>query len=161
MQLSVCILIIDCLSKTFLYQPGHPWLPIVVISLNGVASAGVSLMALAMLGDIADFDEWQTGLRQEGLFSALLSWFEKAGNSLGSFLTGFLLIFIGFNAKLGPQSAHTLALMKISYIVTPIIGALIALLFIHRYELSESRVYEIKEELALRRGALSALPSLD
>ena len=153
LQLAACILIIDCACKFFLYQPGHPWLPLAVIAMNGIASAGVSLMSIAMLGDIADDDEYHTGLRREGLFVALLSWFEKAGNSLGSFLTGFVLLWIGFDAKLGAQSAQTLQLMKFSYIVAPAIGALLTLLLIHRYRLSQEHIHAIKDELARRRAA--------
>jgi GPH family glycoside/pentoside/hexuronide:cation symporter len=153
LQLAVALLLVDCISKIFLYIPGHPWLPIGVISMNGMTNAGVSLMCISMLGDITDEDELQTGFRREGVFVALLSWFDKAGNSLGSFFTGFVLIFIGFEAKLGAQSLHTLHLMKLSYIIFPAAGALVTLIFIHHYRLTQDRVYEIKDELTRRRAA--------
>src|SRR3954462_1501562 len=115
----------------------------------------MGLMAGAMLGDIADYDEWQTGFRREGLFSAVLSWFDKAGMSFGALLGGFVLNAIGFSAKLGAQSPHTLELMKFSYFLTPFLGALIALLLVRRYELDESRAYAIKADLTARRAAVS------
>jgi GPH family glycoside/pentoside/hexuronide:cation symporter len=153
MQLACYVLLVDCAAKYWLYQPGHGWLPTAVIIMNGVANSGVSLMCIAMLGDIADQDEYQTGLRREGLFVALLAWFEKAGNSLGSFLTGFILVWIGFSAKLGGQTEHTLWLMKWSYIIFPAAGALMALYFVGRYRLTQDQVYSIKDELARRRAA--------
>ena len=153
MQLACCVLLVDCAAKYWLYQPGHGWLPLVVIIMNGVANSGVSLMCIAMLGDIADQDEYQTGLRREGLFVALLAWFEKAGNSLGSFLTGFILVWIGFNAKLGGQTERTLGLMKWSYMIFPAIGALLTLYFAGRYRLTQDQIYSIKDELARRRAA--------
>jgi GPH family glycoside/pentoside/hexuronide:cation symporter len=156
LQCAALVLIVDCLAKIVLFQPGHPWMPLPIIMMNGIANAGVSLMCIAMLGDISDYDEWQSGLRREGLFNSLLSWFEKAGNSLGSFLTGFLLVAIGFNAKLGAQAPNTLMLMKASYIVFPTLGAIFTLFFASRYSLSQERVYEIKEELARRRSANAA-----
>jgi GPH family glycoside/pentoside/hexuronide:cation symporter len=155
-QVAISVMLLDCLCKTFLYIPGHPWLPLAIITMNGVSNAGVALMAIAMLGDIADYDEFQTGLRREGLFVALLSWFEKAGNSLGSFLTGFILVWIGFNAKRGAQTPQTLHLMKLSYVLLPATGALISLLFARRYKLTQDQLYEIKDELARRRAALAA-----
>ena len=157
-QVAVAVLIVDCFSKFFLYQPGHPWLPLGVIIMNGISTAGVALMSIAMLGDIADFDEYKTGLRREGLFVALLSWFEKAGNSLGSFLTGFILVWIGFDAKLGAQSWHTLQWMKLSYILFPALAAMLTLVFIQRYQLTQDQLYEIKGELARRRAALADAP---
>src|SRR5262249_9052502 len=79
--LAVCAMIAGAAFKYFLYRPGYAWLPIGVIVVNAITTAGVLLMSIAMLGDIADHDEYTTGLRREGLFAALLSWFEKAGNS--------------------------------------------------------------------------------
>ncbi|WP_175414812.1 MFS transporter [Nibricoccus aquaticus] len=156
LQVAAGVLIAGCLSKIIVYQPGNPWLQFIVLGTNGAAIAGLSLMTNAMLGDVADQDEWRTGLRREALFSSLLSWFEKAGNSLGSLIAGFILVWIGFNAKLGAQSAQTLLFMKYSYVLAPLIGALLALYFIRRYELTETGAYQIKEELARRRAAAAA-----
>ena len=153
LQAAACVLMMGCVSKLFVYQPGHPWLQLIVIIANGTSNAGMSIAALAMLGDVADYDEWRTGLRREAFFTSLLNWFEKAGNSLGSLIAGFVLVWIGFDAKLGAQSAHTLALMKFLYFLAPFTGALLALLLIQRYDLNEQRVYEIKDELARRRAA--------
>jgi glycoside/pentoside/hexuronide:cation symporter, GPH family len=151
-QIAAGILICGCISKLFVYQPGHPWLQFIVLISNGSASAGLFLVPTAMLGDIADMDEFRTGRRREALFTSLLSWFEKAGNSLGSLLAGFVLVWVGFNAKLGAQSEHTLQLMKFCYIAAPTLGALLSLYFIHKYELTEESAYEIKSALAKRRA---------
>ena len=159
LQTAAGLLVFGCCTKLFLYHPGHPWLQLVFLSINGVANAGFTLMTTAMLADIADFNEWQTGLRREAIFSSLLSWFEKAGNSLGALLTGFLLVWIGFNAKLGSQSASTLALMKYSYVVAPTAGALLVIYVIRRYNLSEDRAYEIKADLTRRRAATATSES--
>lgn len=155
-QIAAGLLMAGCLSKLFLYQPGHPWLQLIVIGTNGLSSAGMALMAGAMLGDIADLDEWETGNRREGLFASVLSWFDKAGMSFGALLGGFVLVWIGFDAKLGAQSAHTLALMKFSYFLAPFVGALIALWIIRRYDLDESKAFELKAALAVRRTQASA-----
>jgi Na+/melibiose symporter-like transporter len=47
--------------------------------------------------------------------------------------------------------------MKLAYVVGPATGALLTFFFIHRYELSQDQVYEIKEELARRRAAKNGL----
>lgn len=155
-QIAAGVLICGCISKLFVYHPGQPWLQFIVLSCNGMASAGLTLMPAAMLGDVADADEFATGLRREALFTSLLSWFEKAGNSLGSLLAGFVLVWIGFNAKQGAQTPETLMLMKLSYVIAPTAGALLSLYLIRRYTLSEEQAYEIKQALAQRRSASSA-----
>jgi GPH family glycoside/pentoside/hexuronide:cation symporter len=120
---------------------------------NGAAQAGFGLLTNAMLGDVADLDEWHTGLRREALFSSLLSWFEKAGKSLGSLVAGFVLVWIGFDAKFGAQGPATLAAMQWAYAITPAAGALLALWLIRRYDLTEARAYEVKDALTRRRAA--------
>lgn len=157
-QVAAGVLMAGCASKLFLYQPGQPWLQLIVIGANGLSSSGMTLMAAAMLGDIADYDEWQTGLRREGLFASVLSWFDKAGMSFGALLGGFVLVWIGFDAKRGAQSLHTLALMKYSYFLVPFLGALVALWIIRRYDLTEGRAVEIKDELTRRRAGVPASP---
>ncbi|MFT3783311.1 MAG: MFS transporter [Nibricoccus sp.] len=151
-QIAAGILMCGCAAKLIVYHPGHPWLQFIVLATNGAASAGLSLMPSAMLGDIADQDELRTGLRREALFASLLSWFEKAGNSLGSLLAGFVLVWIGFNAKLGAQSEHTLSLMKGSYFLAPTIGAVFSLYLIKHYDLTETEAYATKAELQRRRS---------
>jgi GPH family glycoside/pentoside/hexuronide:cation symporter len=157
LQIAAGVLVAGCISKIFLYQPGWTWTPLVAVACNGISNAGVSLMCIAMLGDIADYDEWQSGLRREGLFSSLLSWFDKAGNSLGFLLSGFILTWIGFDARLGAQSDHTLRLMKLIYVAAPATGAVITILLARRYDLNQNLVYDIKAEIARRRAAKGAL----
>lgn len=151
-QIAAGILMAGCVAKLFVYQPDAPWLQFVVLIANGTSTSGMLLMTTSMLGDITDYDEWRTGQRREALFLAVSNWFDKAGNSLGSLITGFLLVGIGFDAKLGAQSSHTLELMKFCYFLAPFIGALLALVFIQRYHLDEEHVYQIKADLAKRRA---------
>jgi len=152
-QLAAGLLVLGCICKLFLYIPGLPWLQIIVLAFNGVANAGFTLIPTAMVADLADEDELATGLRREAVFGALLAWFEKAGNSTGGLLSGLLLVWIGFNAMTngGVQSPRTLELMKFSYFAAPAVGALLALLLLRRYTLTENRAYEVKAALTRRR----------
>jgi Na+/melibiose symporter-like transporter len=49
--------------------------------------------------------------------------------------------------------------MKFGYVIAPATGALITILLVRRYELTQDQVYEIKEELARRRAEKGALPA--
>ncbi len=158
LQAAAALLIVGCVSKLFLYIPGQPWLQIIVISFNGIANAGFGLIPAAMIADLADEDELSTGLRREAVFGALLSWFEKAGNSLGGLISGLMLVWIGFNAKAegGVQTDTTLQLMKFTYFAFPAVGAGLALYLLRRYTLDEERAYVVKAELARRRAETPA-----
>lgn len=153
-QISAGILMAGCVAKLFVYQPDQPWLQFVVLISNGTSTAGMLLMTSSMLGDISDYDEWRTGQRREALFVAVSNWFDKAANSVGSLITGFLLVWIGFDAKFGAQPGRTLELMKLCYFLAPFLGAMLALILIQRYRLDEQQVYQIKADLAARRPAV-------
>jgi len=165
LQAATIVLMIGCVLKLFIYHPGMPWLQLIVLLTNGAAGSGIGLMALAMLADIADYEEWRTGLRNEAFLASIMSWFDKIGGSLATLLGGFVLVWIGFDAKLGAQSEHTLRLMKFSYFAMPFTGALLTFWLMQRYELDEDRVYEIKAELARRHEAAQtssgAMPSAE
>lgn len=153
LQVAAGTLIVGCAGKLVLYQPELPWLQLIVLATNGAAGAGLALMVSAMIGDVADRDELLHGTRREALFTALMNWFDKAGTSFGLWLAGFVLLWIGFDAKAGAQSRETLELMKYCYAAAPATGAIIALLLIRRYDLTEGRVHEIRAELERRHAA--------
>lgn len=155
LQLASVVLMLGCCAKLVVYRPDLPWLQVIVLITNGSSLAGMTLMCVAMLGDAADADEFANGVRREASFGALMSWAEKAGNSLGSLFGGYVLLLIGFDARAGAQTPETLLLMKLCYFAAPLVGALTALILIHRYPLDEARMKEIRCELE-RRAAMPA-----
>ncbi len=152
-QLSAGILILGCLSKLIVYHPGQPWPQLIVLAANGISGAGMTLMTTAMLGDIADYNEYLTGQRNEAFLAAVFAWFDKVGNSTGALLGGFALLWIGFDATLGGQSSSTLQWMKYSYCFMPLTGALIALCVMQTYGLDETRVAQIRNALDERHAS--------
>lgn len=150
-QIAACVLMAGCLAKLVIYHPGHPWLQLIVLSANGAANAGIGLMGASMIADIADYNEWHTGRRNEAFLAAIMNWCDKAGASIGSLLCGFILVWIGFEAQRGAQTWQTLELMKFSYFLLPFTGAVIALVIMQRYDLDETAVHRIREDLIRRR----------
>ncbi len=154
LQVAALVLMIGSAAKMVLFQPGQPWLIILVWGMNGAGVVGINVMALSMLADSADFEEARSGARREGLYSSSLSFCGWLGYSIGALLSGFILVGIGFDAKLGGgQSAAALLWMRILYSVLPFAGALAAAIVIGKYPLTEQRMRAIKQELDVRRAA--------
>ena len=153
LQIAAGVLIAGAIAKLIVYQPGWRWLQIIVPATNGVALAGISLLTTAMLADIVSADELATGRQREGLYCSVLSWLDKVGSSTGGLVSGFLLVWIGFNAKLtgGHQSAETLLWMKWLYASLPLCGAIVTIVFAHYYTLNEGRSFQIKQALEARK----------
>lgn len=104
----------------------------------------------SMYADIADYSEWQTGRRATGLIFSSSSMSQKLGWTLGGALTGWMLALYGFKANtLQTQEAQTGIRMMLSFI--PAAGALLSVVFIAFYKLSDSFMMKISQELSERR----------
>lgn len=107
----------------------------------------------ALVPEVVTYGEYTTGRRIAAIVNAITCLFLKAGMALGGVIPGFVLAWVGFNAQLPKQSA--LAEQGILWLVT-IIPALLLLLgmyVISQYELSDERMDEINNTIALKKAA--------
>ncbi|HZP59758.1 MAG TPA: MFS transporter, partial [Opitutaceae bacterium] len=124
---------------------------------NGAAFAGVSLLSASMVADVAEFEAWRTGRRREALYSSLLSWMDKICAAVGTLLCGIAFSLIDFNAAQGSaQPASTLRQMQLLYAAFPLAGAVVAILLLRRYPLSERAMAAVKRASDKRRPGLLA-----
>lgn len=139
--------------KWFLYRPDLPWLQVIIAIFLGPGVAAFEMVVRSMLADVVDHDELQHGERREGVLSAGYGWAEKVGLSLATTVSGFVLVWIGFDQALGcGQNETTLLYMRVLYAVLPALGLAFAGCLIFRYPLDEARMSEIREKLEARRG---------
>lgn len=142
------------LIKWFCYQPSMPYLNLIPGPFIGIGFSALWVLMSSMLADVCDEDELITGERREGTFSAVFWWIVKLGLSASLALSGVLLNVTGFNEKLGGgQSGHTFLWMRICDIVFPVVFIAISIYFVHKFPLTEERVYQIKARLAAKRCA--------
>lgn len=144
----------------WLLDPAHPWLVLCNSVLAAFDGAAVFMLCHAMLSDICDVDELESGQRREGLFGALYGWVYKTGNALSLMLAGYLLVMIGFKAgttgKTVEQTPETLQLLKAVYCFFPILTFGIGAWIMSRYTVSRSVAHEIRKQLDERRASQSA-----
>ncbi|HEY8876490.1 MAG TPA: MFS transporter, partial [Roseateles sp.] len=77
----------------------------------------------------------------------------KVGIALGTGASGWILQFTGFDAKLETaQSPHAIFMIRILLSTIPVIGLVIALVSLLRFELTEARMAEIRGRLEAARG---------
>lgn len=148
--------ILRSLILWFLLDPAHPWLLLVNSLLAGFDGAAIFMLCHAMISDICDLDELQSGQRREGLFGALYGWVYKTGNALSLFGVGSMLVAIGFkSASAGAamvQSAQTLLLLKICYCLIPVTAFAAGLLIMRKYEISRAMAEGVRAQLDARKA---------
>ncbi len=141
----------------FLLDPAHPWGVLINGAMMGVDNAAIFMLCHAMIADICDVDERDSGHRREGLYGSLYSWSFKVGIALASAVSGSILVWIGFDRALGGgQSAQTLLLMKVCYCVVPAVFSVIALGIFMGYPISRCAAQEVRAVLDARKLAETA-----
>lgn len=132
----------------------------VVLIANATFGAGVAtiigIIGASMIADTLDEQELDTGRRQEGVFSAALSFSAKATSGVGVFVGGLLLQFgLGFPAGTRPSSIAPdllIGLGVVAGILIPVCN-LAPILIVKRYRLTRERYADMRVDLERGRSA--------
>jgi GPH family glycoside/pentoside/hexuronide:cation symporter len=104
----------------------------------------------SMYADTADYSEWKKGRRATGLIFSSSSMSQKFGWTIGGATTGWLLGYYGFQANILQSDATQLGI-RLMLSILPAIGAVLSVLFIFFYPLSEKKLVLITSELNQKR----------
>lgn len=153
--ISTFLSIIGYTLKWWGFNPDNPWLMFIPIPLMIFGIGGLFTLMMSMTADVCDLDELNNGMpRKEGTFGAIYWWMVKLGMGLAMVLGGLVLKLIGFDQNATVQTAETLTNLRLADILVPAFTAGLAIVVMWKYDLSETRAREIKEELIKRRGEL-------
>jgi len=146
-QLSALAMMLGCLLKIVCYNKAYPWLTLIPTVLISTGMLVLYTMAGSMIADICDEDELENGVRREGSYSAVYSWWLKFAVSSAYLVAGFLLVSTGFDDKILLQAPHTLFMLRFWEIGLPALLCFIGYFLLRNYPLTEERAYEIKRLL--------------
>ncbi|MCB9305081.1 MAG: MFS transporter [Lewinellaceae bacterium] len=153
--ISTAISIVGYLIKWWGFNPENPWLMFVPVPLMAFGIGGLFTLMMSMTADVCDLDELNNGMpRKEGTFGAIYWWMVKLGQGLALVLGGLVLKSVGFDQNAAVQTSDTIIKLRVADILIPAITAALAIVVMWRYDLTEERAHEIKEELVRRRGEL-------
>jgi len=108
-------------------------------AVTGIAFSANVMFASSMLNDAMEMDALRTGLRREGMYSALYSFVDKFGAAVGPFIVGSALSLAGFD-KTASVTAANLAhvrqatLLGVAYIPTGCAVIAVTLLSLYRLD---------------------------
>lgn len=137
-------------------QPGESdWMLVMRGVLVGLGFAGNVLFAMSMITDAIEWDNHQTGLRREGMYTAVFSFVEKIAGAVGPAVVGFALSYAGFSAATKGtaenfESVRQASLIGVAYLPALCAGLSVLLLFV--YKLDE-RTLERSRAAAAARDA--------
>ncbi len=137
------------------FNPENPWMIFMPIPFMVFGIGGLFTLMMSMTADVCDLDELNNGMpRKEGTFGAIYWWMVKLGQALALVLGGLVLKLVGFDQNASLQTVETLTRLRLADIIVPAFTAGLAILVMWKYDLTEQRAKEIKDELVSRRGEL-------
>lgn len=135
---------------------------LVLLVADGVLSVYLAMIALtmfvSMIADTLDVQEYETGLRQEGLFSSAVGFSSKATSGFGLLVAGALLDgVIGFPTAAGNAGGAAVGgdivfrLGVVAGLVVPLANVVWMVLAL-RYSVTRERHAEVRHALDVRRA---------
>lgn len=152
-RLAVILMMAGNLLKVVCYNPALPMLTLIPTVLISAGMLMLYTMGPAMVADVCNEDELIHGVRREGCFSSMYSWWLKFAGSSALLVAGALLVATRFNHAVAVQTGFTLFWLRTYEIALPTLLCASGLVFMIRYPLTEDRAYENKRLLDERRQA--------
>jgi GPH family glycoside/pentoside/hexuronide:cation symporter len=140
-----------------------------IIPIAAVAGAGASVAYLipwAMMPDVIEYDELETGQRREGIFYGFMVFLQKTSIALGVFMVGRVLATTGYitptDAVPVPQQPEG-ALNAIRLFIGPIPAIILGLglILTYFYPITREKHTEVRAMLAKRRAEAAANKALE
>ncbi len=132
-----------------------------VIFLLGLGGGCGAVVAPAIQADVIDYDEYLTGERKEGAYTAIWNFIRKSAAGVTAGITGFVLQYAGYvpNAPEQSEAVQTAILALIGLL--PAACYAIGTLMFMRFGLNEREHEEIIKVLRQRAAGVSAGPEVD
>jgi GPH family glycoside/pentoside/hexuronide:cation symporter len=151
--LSQSVSLLGYISFWWCFNPDNPYLMLLPLPLFAFGIGSLFTMMMSMTADVCGLNELNTGIRREGVFGAIYWWMVKFGFAIAGLFSGLILTLVGFDQNITEQLPETLEGLKLAYIIVPMSGTLIAIAIMAKYDLSEQKAHEIRQQLEARRGA--------
>lgn len=151
---------------SFLLRPGDGWLWIYIFAgVVGLGTGGIVVMIYAIFPDIPDVDELATGERREGIYSALVTFIRKFSSAIAIFAVSNVIGWAGYIPPIQetidgatklieqPQSDTFLLVLRLLFMLLPIVLLIFALFFAARFPLTPQLHVRLNKFLAaVRKG---------
>ena len=134
--------------------------PMLFIIINGICYLGVSgfqVLVWALVNDAIDYQELQTGKRNEGIVYSAYTFFRKLANAVSGSMSSFALAIAGFQVNEAVQNEAFSGHLWKTYTGLYVVGYLLAVLVLKFiYPLTKEKTAEMLQDLADKRNATTA-----
>ncbi len=136
-----------------LVQAGDVGMAVGCLTLAGTSSGCGFALGPSILADVIDADEFETGARNEGAYSAAYGFAIKSAGAIVVFILGWVLQLSGFVANQAEQPPMTEMAIRLLLGGLPFVAYIIGAFIFSRYRLSEGEHQRIQRALNERADA--------
>lgn len=148
--LIILMTLVSALSLLYFFVPKDMiWAMFTLNILISLALGPKSPLTWSMYADAADYNEWKTGRRATAMTFSAATFSQKLGSAAGSFAMLGLLGYLGYQAN-EAQSGASLEGINFLQTALPGIFAIIAVVVVLFYNLTNKQLDQIQTELAAR-----------
>ncbi len=135
------------MAALFFVNASQLWLFYALVFFAGIGFSSFQLFPFSMLPDTVEYDQMQSGLRREGVFSGMWSAGQKIAYSVGPPIVGFALAISGFVLE-GAQPESVNVGVRVIFCLFPAAVILLSFLPFSKYKLTEEEFEKVKEKIA-------------
>lgn len=152
--LGLATLSLGLLPLTLAVPVGRVSAPLLAMAVvAGVGLSAVMLLPWAMLPDVVEFDELDTGRRRDGVLVALFTFGQKLAGSIGVFANAIAATVFGYVPGAAEQAAGTVRGLRAMTGPVAVAVFVVALLLALRFPITRERHRAAREALADRAEA--------
>lgn len=147
-----CLLNIVVFPLILLVPPGQDsFLPFLGWMLMiGLSGGATTVVPMAILGDIIDYDTLKSGANRAGNYFALMGFVQKAAAAIGGGTAFFMLSYFAFDAKAADQTPTAIFGLQITMVGFPMIITALAIFLVLKFPLDARRHDIIRRRLDQR-----------
>jgi GPH family glycoside/pentoside/hexuronide:cation symporter len=133
-----------------------------VLAFIMIAGIGVGgyVLPLAIVADVFDEDELESGKRREGAFFGVWTLAMKLASAAGIAIAGVLVPYLGYVPGAPQQSPDAIWALKLAWGPLPAVFFVLTVVVVRRFPLTQARVHEIQAALAARRPGVARAPGV-
>jgi Na+/melibiose symporter-like transporter len=135
------------MASLFFTSPALLWLFYVQVFLAGIGFSSFQLFPFSMLPDTIEYDQMQSGLRREGVFSGMWSAGQKIAYAISPAIVGYALALSGF-VKEGVQPESLNIGVRAIFCLFPAAMILLSFWPFSKYTLTEEEFEQVKAKIA-------------
>lgn len=147
-KLAIGTVIITVITSVGMFFTGYNGIGIILLwnIIGAIAMGAFNIVTTSMIADCVEYGQWKTGNRAEGMVFSTNIFKTKLASALGGALGAYTLHYAGYIADVA-QTTETLDLIHRSFTLLPGLVALIAILPLFYYELTEKKFREILQQI--------------